>query len=277
MNSRVIHFEIPSDDTEAGRKFFSEAFGWTFKQFNESDDYWMATTGEDKSYGINGAIMKRKDPRQPLAISIHVDDVDAALKKIEQAGGSVAMPKMAVPTVGWVAYFNDPDGNLHGIVQLDMAAMQGASELVIERFIDASPKRVWQMWTEPDLVKHWWGPKGFTSPVSRIDLRVGGKYLNCMRSPEGKDYWSTGTYREIVPFKHVVASDSFADEQGNVVSASEYGMEGMPLEMTIDTTFEERSGQTKITLRHQGMPAGMMEDAKQGWHQSLDKLAENLR
>ena len=63
----------------------------------------------------------------------------------------------------------------------------------------------------------WWGPKDFTSPACAIDLCVGGKYLACMRSPEGRDYWSTGVYRAIVPKEKIVYTDNFADAKGNVV------------------------------------------------------------
>jgi uncharacterized protein YndB with AHSA1/START domain len=68
------------------------------------------------------------------------------------------------------------------------------------------------------------GPKGFTSPVAKIDLRVGGVYLNCMRSPEGKDFWSKGVFDEIVVPERLVMTDSFADEKGNTVPASYYGL-----------------------------------------------------
>ena len=119
-------------------------------------------------------------------------------------------------------------------------------ELFITRIFDAPCKSVWKAWTEPDLVKRWWGPKGFTSPYCKIDLRVGGKFLYCMRSPEGKDYWSTGIYREIIPEERIVFSDSFADESGNVVPATQYGMSAdFPLEMLVTVTFEEIGGKTK--------------------------------
>lgn len=100
------------------------------------------------------------------------------------------------------------------------------SGLTITRFFDASPGLVWKAWTYPGLVKRWWGPKGFTAPFIRLDLREGGKYLFCMRSPEGQDFWSTGVYREIVPMRRIVATDSFSDEKGNIVPASHYGMSG---------------------------------------------------
>ena len=163
-------------------------------------------------------------------------------------------------------------------------AMKGAAPaalgggLVIERIFDAPRDLVWRAWTEPERMMRWWGPKDFTSPACRIDFRVGGKYLACMRSPEGQDYWSTGVYREIVPLERIVCTDSFADENGNVVPASHYGMTGdFPMERLVTVTFEEHEGKTKLTLRHEGMPAGEMgEMAQAGWNESFDKLAAYL-
>jgi uncharacterized protein YndB with AHSA1/START domain len=150
-------------------------------------------------------------------------------------------------------------------------------ELVIERIFDAPRELVFKAWTEPDRMMRWWGPKGFTTPFCQIDLRVGGTFLYCMRSPEGKDYWNTGVYREIVEPERIVCTDSFADEQGNVVPASHYGMPGdWPLEMLVTVTFEEYEGKTKMTLRHVGLPSTIEQDASAGWNESFDKLAEEL-
>lgn len=151
-------------------------------------------------------------------------------------------------------------------------------ELVITRVFDAPRELVWRAWTEPELVMLWWGPKGYTSPVCKIDLRVGGKYLSCMRSPDGKDIWSTGIYKEIVKPERIVITDSFSDDKGNVVPATQYGMNpGFPLEMQVVVNFEERNGRTKLTLRHIGMPSEEdNEGARQGWNESLDKLEEHL-
>ena len=150
--------------------------------------------------------------------------------------------------------------------------------LVITRVFDAPRELVWRAWTEPAHAMRWWGPKGFTAPVIKIDLRVGGKYLYCMRSPDGKDYWSTGVYREIVPMERLVMTDSFADADGNVVPASHYGMPGdWPRELLVTVTFEDDGGKTKMTLQHVGLPEGeMSEQAGAGWNESFDKLAEEL-
>src|SRR5512143_3343103 len=134
-------------------------------------------------------------------------------------------------------------------------------DLIITRIFDAPRGLVWKAWTEPELVKKWWGPKNFTAPVVNIDLRVGGKYLYCMRDPENKNFWSTGAYRELVPLLRIVCTDSFADEKGNRVPASHYGMPGdWPSELLVTVTFEDVGGKTKMTLQHAGLPAGQMTD-----------------
>lgn len=155
-----------------------------------------------------------------------------------------------------------------------------SQEIVITRIFDAPRALVWRAWTDPGQVKLWWGPKNFTTPVCKIDLRVGGTYLYCMRSPEGSDYWGTGVYREIIEPERIVYTDSFADERGNPVPASYYGMAGdWPAELVVTVTFEEHEkGRTKLTLRHVGIPAGRMSElTAAGWNESLDKLAESLR
>jgi len=156
--------------------------------------------------------------------------------------------------------------------------IKNKNELTITRVFDAPREKVWKAWTDPEEVKKWWGPKYFTAPVSKIDLRVGGKYLSCMRGPDGKDYWSTGVYREIVPLERLVVTDSFADEKGNVVPASHYGMAGdFPLELLVTVTFEELGSKTKMVLRHEGIPEGIMREMTEtGWSESFDKLAEHI-
>jgi uncharacterized protein YndB with AHSA1/START domain len=159
-----------------------------------------------------------------------------------------------------------------------MATKNESEGLVITRTFDAPRELVWKAWTDPEHFKRWWGPKNFTAPDCRMDLRVGGKYLNCMRGPDGKDYWTTGVYRELKKPERIVYTDSFADKDGNVVPGSHYGMPDFPIEVLVTVTFEEENGKTKMTLKHAGMPAGKMgEMAQQGWNESFDKLAESLK
>ncbi len=152
------------------------------------------------------------------------------------------------------------------------------TDIVINRVFDAPREHVWRAWTEPEYLKKWWGPNGYTTPMAEIDFRVGGKYVGCMRSPEGKDTYTTGTYREIVKNERITVTDSFADEKGNPVSAKHYGFEGdFPMETRITVTFHEQNGKTRMTLTHVGIPAGKINDeCKDGWNQMFDKLADCL-
>ena len=150
--------------------------------------------------------------------------------------------------------------------------------LEISRVFNLPVNLVWKAWTEPESFKKWWGPNGFTCPYSAIDLRVGGKTLSCMRSPQGDEFWSTGIYKEIIPFEKLVCTDSFSDDKGNFIPASDLNMPGnWPSELLITVTFEEVEGKTKMLLKHEGLPPEMYEDCQTGWQQSFDKLEENVK
>ena len=153
------------------------------------------------------------------------------------------------------------------------------SSLKITRIYDAPRERVWQKWTDPDQSLCWSGPKDYIGSYAKFDLHVGGRYLSCMRGPDGKEIWSTGTYKEIIEPNRIVMTDSFADEHGNVVPASYYGMGSeMPIELEVEVTLEDIGGKTRMTLEHCGLPKGeILEQTKVGWNESLDKLAECLR
>ena len=151
------------------------------------------------------------------------------------------------------------------------------NELVLSRIFNAPVELVWKALSTPEHMMRWWGPAGFTSPVCKIDFRVGGKYHFCMRSPEGQDIWTTGIYKEIVPHKKIVWTDNFADEKGNVVHGDYYGMPHLPMEFEVTMILEATEGKTKFTLRHKGLQDGeMMELTRAGWNETLDKLAGTL-
>ena len=157
------------------------------------------------------------------------------------------------------------------------AARQPAEqELVITRVIDAPRELVFKAWTEPERVMRWWGPKGFKMPFCKIDLRPGGALHYCMRSPEGRDCWGKGIYREIVEPERIVVTDFFSDEEGNLVQPSQYGMSpDWPAESLITVTLAERGGKTELTLQH-SVPESVPEfaDCRQGWSESFDRLAD---
>lgn len=267
--SRVIHFEIPADDPERAIKFYEDVFGWEIEKW-EFGEYWLVSTGPEDEPGINGAITPRESG-DAVRDTISVASYDDFVRKIEGEGGKMLTDKMPIPGMGYTGLFQDTEGNVMGIIEITM--------LYITRTFDSSLKNVWKAWTEPENVKKWWGPNGYTAPVVKIDLKEGGSSLYCMRSPEGVDIWSVGTFKEIIPMEKIVSTDSFADSEGNVVPASYYEMTGdWPLELNVTVTFEEFDGKTKFTLQHQGFPDGENRYlAEQGWTESLDKLDAYLK
>lgn len=170
--------------------------------------------------------------------------------------------------------------------------MTGKIEIV--RRFDSPLDRVWKAWTEPELVKQWWGPEGFTAPSIEIDLRVGGKYIYAMRGPEGsewdKNMYIAGIYKEITPPEahnsskqaRLVMTDYFSDERGDKIDPTMAGMDkAMPDEMEVIVQFEAiEDDRTELTIDYpqpdsevqfQAMKDSEMEE---GWQSSLNKLAE---
>jgi uncharacterized protein YndB with AHSA1/START domain len=148
--------------------------------------------------------------------------------------------------------------------------------MVITRVFDAPRALVWEAWTNPKYVMQWWGPKGFTAPVCKIDFRVGGKFLCCMKSPDGWEGWNGGEYHEIILHEKIVYSLYFADSEGNKVEPAELGIEDAAIDGARDVVIFEDfgNGQTKLTL----IGNEPMEDAKnsgqlEGWNEQLDKVA----
>lgn len=151
------------------------------------------------------------------------------------------------------------------------------NDVEIRRVFQIPVSKVWQALTVPEYFKKWYGPEGYTCPYSSMEAKKGGKYLNCMRSPDGKDTWSTGVVKEFIPGKKLVISDSFSDDKGNVVSAAKYGLPGdWPRELKITYELEEADGATKLRLRHEGIPEDAHDDCVDGWNSCFDKLEKNI-
>jgi len=153
-----------------------------------------------------------------------------------------------------------------------------AEQVLIRRVFDAPRGDVFKAWTECARLMRWWGPKGFTTPVCKID-RPGGSFHYCMRSPEGRDYCGKGVYREIVEPERIIFTDFFVDEEGNPVPPTYYGMSpDWRQEALVTVTFAEHEGKTKLTLQHAlgPVPASERDLCQQGWSESLDKLAGDL-
>jgi uncharacterized protein len=119
---RVVHFEIPADDPERAAKFYGDVFGWELSKWNGPQEYWLITTGADGERGIDGGMLRRTPQWSTTVNTVGVSNVDEFTSRIEQHGGKTVAPKMAIPGVGWLAYCQDTEGNVFGIMQPDTAA-----------------------------------------------------------------------------------------------------------------------------------------------------------
>jgi predicted enzyme related to lactoylglutathione lyase len=118
---RPIHFEVPADRPERAIAFYEQVFGWQFHKWDGPMPYWLVKTGSDGP-GIDGGLHPRAHPGQGTVNTIDVASCDEYARKVESAGGKVAVPKMAIPRIGWLAYCTDPEGNMFGIMQSDPQA-----------------------------------------------------------------------------------------------------------------------------------------------------------
>lgn len=136
---------------------------------------------------------------------------------------------------------------------------------VMTRIFDASRVVVFKAWTKPGHLKHWWGRKDFIMPVCEVDLRTGGGFRFCMRSPEGVDYWVKGVYQEIVAPARIVFR---------------YALEGHELnhDSLATVTFEEQGDKTRMTLHQVLLDLRQgRKDAAEGWIQGLESLEKYLQ
>ena len=127
--SRVCHFEIHAEQPERAIRFYSDCFGWKFHKWPGDWDYWLITTGPQDQPGIDGGLMPRHgagpllgQPVNSFVCTMDVDNLDEQLAKALSSGATIALPKMPVPGVGWLAYIKDTEGNILGLMQPDSGA-----------------------------------------------------------------------------------------------------------------------------------------------------------
>lgn len=122
---RPVHFEIHAENAERAMQFYRMLFGWEFSQWG-AEPYWLVRTGEKGTPGIDGGLLPRRGPGpvemqavNAFVCTVDVADCDGTAKRVTELGGSIALPKMPIPTVGWLAYAKDTEGNLFGFMQMD--------------------------------------------------------------------------------------------------------------------------------------------------------------
>ena len=151
-------------------------------------------------------------------------------------------------------------------------------QLIVTRIIDAPVELVWKAWTEPDQVMHWWGPRDYSSPSCKIDLRVGGKYIFAMQAPAeqgGQVSYTAGIYQKIVPMQLLEFTQGLSDENGDRIDPQQIGMPAdFPKELHTAVTFRPKGDMTELTITQDGwVPSQMYVYALAGTQQQTDKLS----
>jgi predicted enzyme related to lactoylglutathione lyase len=126
MANNIHHFSINADDVQRAQKFYAKVFGWKFEAWGPPG-FFMIKTGTEKEPGIQGSLQGRRElvkgqRMTGFECTVSVDDVDAIAKAVEANGGKVIMPKVTIPTVGRLIFFQDPEGNVAGAMHYDAAA-----------------------------------------------------------------------------------------------------------------------------------------------------------
>ncbi len=116
MPHPVVHFEIPADDVERLRQFYSDLFGWRIETSPEMPEYALVETGADFPR-VNGGIMKRRMPEQKPMNFVLVESVTDYAEKAKQLGGQVVVAKTEIPNMGYFAVCLDPEGNPIGLFE----------------------------------------------------------------------------------------------------------------------------------------------------------------
>jgi len=124
--NRVIHFEIHAENPERAISFYRDLFGWKFERWG-TEEYWMLSTGSKSEPGIDGGLLKRRGTIDGTAViayvcTIEVASLDGSVTKALAKGGQMAVPKMPIPGMGWLAYCKDSEGNIFGMMQADPSA-----------------------------------------------------------------------------------------------------------------------------------------------------------
>lgn len=143
----------------------------------------------------------------------------------------------------------------------DTSAQQ-ERELKLVRVFDAPRSLVFKVWTQPEHFARWLGPKDFTTTSCTMDVRVGGSYRACIRSPEGKNHWMQGVYREIVEPERLVFTFAWEDENSQPKH-----------ETLVTVTFAQQNGKTRLTF-HQAMFESIeaRDSHNSGWSECFDRL-----
>ncbi|HLZ17750.1 MAG TPA: SRPBCC domain-containing protein [Cyclobacteriaceae bacterium] len=153
-----------------------------------------------------------------------------------------------------------------------------AKQIEVTKIFNAPVEMVWEVWVNPELVKRWWGPKHFISPMAKIDFREGGKSIVSMKAPKemgDQEFYSIWEYIKIIPLQTIEFIQNLADKDGNKTDPKKVGMPpDFPMDIRTVVTFRELANdQTEMTVTEYADMGTMSNFAQLGLEQSLEKMA----
>jgi len=193
------------------------------------------------------------------------------------------IPAAAIAILAAIAFSSHVSNSQIGTQNAMTQDASSTKTMTVTRTFDAAVADVWKHWSDSEKVMKWWGPKGFTSPLAKMDFREGGVSLVCMRAPKefgGFDMYNTWTYKKIVPNERIEFTLNFADKDGNKLDPAQMGLPpGIPKDVPHVITFKALGDKkTEMTVSEFGYTTDeAVNTSKAGLDQCLDKMAESLK
>jgi uncharacterized protein YndB with AHSA1/START domain/catechol 2,3-dioxygenase-like lactoylglutathione lyase family enzyme len=287
--------QVPVADVERAKRFYTEQLGFTADLDVGTDAgrrfVQLTPPGSSCSIQLSSGYFHDLAPGSLRGLVLVVPDIRSAHAQLVRNGvdnrGVVVsedgvtfrapLDGEALDNVGFV-HFRDPDGNEWSVQQISTRGPR--HDLALTRLLDAPLEQAWKAWTEPSYVTRWWGPRGFTSPLADMDVRVGGTSLVCMRAPAelgGQDIYTTWTYQNVLPREQLEFSLDFTDAD-RVVLPDHARPPGVPRAVRHVITFAPTDDRrTTMTVQEFGYATAEARDISQaGLEQCLDKMEEML-
>jgi predicted enzyme related to lactoylglutathione lyase/uncharacterized protein YndB with AHSA1/START domain len=281
---KVVHFEIPADNPPRAIKFYEKVFGWEVEKWDGPIDYWPVKTGEDYEIGINGAIMPREFGELVRGV-ISVDSYDEYAAKIEREGGKMLTEKMKIPDIGYNGNFQDPEGNILGILEVIMESPRGGKktqitvepdklEILITREFDAPRELVFKAFAEPELYQQWIGPRGLITTIDTFEPEDGGSWRYIQKDAEGNEFVFHGVNHEVTAPERIIGTFEWEGlpEKGHVLlqTARFEELPGNRTKLTQQSVFQ-------TVMDRDGMMQTGMEEGVNDSYQRLDELLEKMQ
>jgi uncharacterized protein YndB with AHSA1/START domain/predicted enzyme related to lactoylglutathione lyase len=284
--------QVPVADVERAKVFYAERLGFAVDFDVRADEkhrfVQLTPPGSGCSIQLADGYFDDMVPGSLRGLVLVVPDIHAAHAELVERGvdssgvvvtedGVTFRPARAgdaLDNVGFV-HFSDPDGNRWSVQQISSRGT-ATHDLAVIRVLDAPVEEAWKAWAEPEYVMRWWGPRGFTSPLAEMDVRVGGTSLVCMRAPAeygGQDMYNTWTYRAVVPPERLEFVLDFTDAD-RALLPDEAIPPGVPRAVRHVVALRRvDGGRTELTVREFGYGTAEARDiSRAGLEQCLDKM-----